>query len=57
MLGVRCVFSFSQFSPIEIMIFNNFFYPIDDIDFLSSNEKDILPPIIFCHVLVFYLIQ
>ena len=37
MLGV--VF-FSQFSPIEIIVFNsNFLYPIEVIDFLNSNSK------------------
>ena len=31
---------FSQFSPIEIIVFNeNFLYPIEDIDSLSSNVK------------------
>ena len=38
MLGV--VFLFSQFSPIEIITFNEkFLYPIEGIDFLSSNLK------------------
>ena len=47
-------FLFSQFSPIEIIVFNKIFlYPIEDINFLSSNVKDILPPIIFCKVLRF----
>ena len=47
-------FLFSQFSPIEIIVFNkNFLYPIEDINFLSSNVKDILPPIIFCKILRF----
>ena len=33
-------FLFSQFSPIEIIVFNKIFlYPIEDIDFLSSNEN------------------
>ena len=41
-------FLFSQFSSIEIIIFNKIFlYPIEDIDFLSSNVKDTLLPIIF----------
>ena len=45
MLGV--VFLFSQFSPIETTIFDKIFlYPIDDINFLSSDEKS-SPPIIF----------
>ena len=45
----RCdFFSFSQFSPIEIIVFNKIFlYPIKDIDFMSSNKKDVVP-IIFC---------
>ena len=37
MLGV--VFLFSQFSPIEIIVFDNFLYPIEDINFPSSNVK------------------
>ena len=46
MLGV--FFLFSQFSQIEIIIFNKvFLYPIEDIDYLSSNKKDVSPPIIF----------
>ena len=50
MLGV--VFLFSQFSAIEITIFNkNFLYAIEEIDFLSSNVKIFPPPIIFCKVL------
>ena len=33
-------FLFSQFLPIEIKVFNkNFLYPIEDIDFPSSNVK------------------
>ena len=35
-------FLFSQFSSIVIIVFNkNFLYPIEDIDFLSSNLKKI----------------
>ena len=46
MLGV--VFLFSQFSPIEIIVFYKNFFPIEDIDYLSSNvKKNILPPTIF----------
>ena len=38
MLGV--FFLFSQFSPIEIIVFSKkFLHPIEDIDFLSSNLK------------------
>ena len=38
MLGV--VFSFSQFSSIEIIVFDKcFLNPIEDIDFLCSNLK------------------
>ena len=38
MLGV--VFLFSQFSPIEIIVFNKtFVYPIKDIDLLSSSTN------------------
>ena len=38
MLGL--IFSFSQFSPIEIIVFNKIFlYPIEDINFLSSNVE------------------
>ena len=38
MLGV--VFLFSQFWPIEIIVFNKkFLYPIKDIDSLGSNIK------------------
>ena len=61
----RCdFFSFSQFSPIKIIILNkNFMYPIEDIDFFCSNvRKDISLRIFFvnfwglencqfCHVL------
>ena len=37
-LGV--VFLFSQFSPMEIIVFDKtFLYPIEDIDFLSSSLK------------------
>ena len=40
MLGL--VFLFSQFSPIKIIVFNKIFlYPIEDINFLSSNKKKI----------------
>ena len=46
------VFLFSQFSPIETIIFNrNFLYPLEHIDFLTSNIKDILPSISFCKIL------
>ena len=39
MLGVVFLL-FSQFSPIEIKVFDkNILYPIEDIDFLSSNLK------------------
>ena len=38
MLGV--VFLFSHFPPIEIKVFDRkFVYPIEDVDFLSSNLK------------------
>ena len=49
----RCGFLFSQFSPIEIIVFDKvFLYPIiEDTDFLSSDVKDILPANIFCKVL------
>ena len=44
---LRVVFLFSQFSPIKTTIFDKIFlYPIDDINFLSSDEKS-SPPIIF----------
>ena len=40
MLGVVFFFFFSHFSPIEIIGLNeNILYPIEDIDFLSSNLK------------------
>ena len=54
MLGV--FFLFSQFSPIEKIVYDkNIIYPIEDIDFLSSNEKKyILPPIIFWKVFTFW---
>ena len=47
MLGV--VFLFCQFSPIEKIVFDKtFLYPIEGIDFLSSNVKKIFyPPIFF----------
>ena len=41
MLGV--VFLFSQFSPIEIIVFDKkFLYPIGGIDFPSSNKKKLM---------------
>ena len=47
MLGV--VFLLSQFSPIEIKVFNkNFLYPIEDIDFLSSIFKSYVTSTYFC---------
>ena len=49
MLGV--VFLFSQFLPIEIIVFDKvFLYPIEDFDFLSSNSKIYLTSEYFCKV-------
>ena len=46
MLGV--IFLFSQFSPIKIIVFNKFFYPIEDIDLSSNSKRFFLPPILYC---------
>ena len=45
-------FSFSQFSPVKIIILNKkFLYLIEDIDFLSSNVKRYFTSDSFCKVL------
>ena len=50
MLGV--VFLFSEFSPIEIIIFNRtFLYPIEDIAVVSSNLKGYFASDYFSEVL------
>ena len=49
-------FLFGQFWPIEIIVFNKIFlYPIEDIDFLSSNAKRYIPLIIFVKSLGFQI--
>ena len=49
----RCGFLLlGQFSPIEIIVFNNIFYiPLKELTSSVQNQKDISPPIIFCKVL------
>ena len=49
MLGV-VIFLFSQFSPIELLVFDKtFLYPIKNIDFLSSNLKRYFTSILFLY--------
>ena len=46
------VFLFSQFSPIEIIIFNKHFYtPLKILTSWFQMKKDISPVFVFCKVL------